>query len=99
MSPAKAIVTGCGGGGVVVVTGDEVVVVGCAASTTGELFGPLELQATRSAGTTQPTLPHRTGARYRFVVGGLADYNLRKLLSGQCCLESAWTEPIRRPTG
>jgi hypothetical protein len=98
MSPAKTIVTGCAGAAVVLVIDDEVVV-DSAPSATGESCEPPEQQATSSAGTIQPTLAHRTDQRYRFVVPGLPDYNLGKLLSGQCCLESAWTEPIRRPTG
>jgi hypothetical protein len=100
MSPAKAIVTGCGGGAVVVVV--DVDVVGKVVPvtwTTGESSDPTDEHATSSAATSQPALRHRTGKRYRFVVCGLSDYNLPELLSGQCCLESAWTEPIRRPTG
>jgi hypothetical protein len=102
MSPAKAIVTGCGAN-VVEVVEVEVEVgadVGGAEATTGESSDRNEQQARTSAAARRPLpLRHRTRPRYRFVLGRLADYNLPELLSGQCCLESAWTESIRRPNG
>jgi hypothetical protein len=98
MSPAKAIVTGWGGS---VGAGARVddVVVESSGSLPGEVVERPEEQATSSAAAMPPMIRHRTGQRYRFVPSGPPDYNLPKLLSGQCCLESAWTEPIRRPTG
>jgi hypothetical protein len=102
MSPAKAIVTGCGGDVVelVAIELDVVAEVGGADATTGESSDRNEQQARSSAAATAPvTVRPLTRPRYRFVLERLADYNLRKLLSGQCCLESAWTESIRRPNG
>jgi hypothetical protein len=84
---------------VLVVVDEDVVGAGLVASTTGESSEPTDEQATSRAGAIQHTARQRTAPRYRFVVVGLPEYNLVELLSGQCCLESAWTEPIRRPTG
>jgi hypothetical protein len=102
MSPAKAIVTGCGGAVVelVAIELDVVADVGGADATTGESSDRNEQQVRSSAAAATPiTVRPLTGPRYRFVLEGLAEYNQPELLSGQCCLESAWTESIRRPNG